>query len=229
MNKTVVLECRSLYKRFTVGNETIEVIADVTMKIHAGESLAIIGSSGAGKTTLLTLLGGLDKPDSGQVLIMGKDINETNEKKRTKLRNQQLGFVYQFHHLLQEFSALENVQIPPMMDGYSAADSAEKASAMLAKVGLEHRLNHKPAELSGGERQRVAIARALVNHPACVLLDEPTGNLDQHNSELVYDLLQELNTELAVSFILVTHDQNLAKKMQAIARIDQGKIAVTKS
>ena len=224
MSKDIVLECKSLYKSFTVGNETIEVIADVNLQIRKGESLAIIGNSGSGKTTLLTLLGGLDKPDSGQVLIMNEDINEANEKKRTKLRNQQLGFVYQFHHLLQEFSALENVQIPPMMDGCRAEDAAKKASAILAKVGLGKRLHHKPAELSGGERQRVAIARALVNCPSCVLLDEPTGNLDQHNSELVYELLRELNTELSVSFILVTHDQKLAQKMQAIARIDQGKI-----
>ena len=222
MTEIVILECQSLCKQFVVGTETIDVLRDINLQICKGESVAIIGTSGAGKTTLLTLLGGLDTPSSGKVLITGQDIHGIDEKKRTQLRNQQLGFVYQFHHLLQEFTALENVQLPPMLSGMQDKEAAELAEQVLTQVGLGHRLHHKPSELSGGERQRVAIARALVNKPACILLDEPTGNLDQHNSEVIYELLAELNRELLVSFILVTHDQKMAQKMQRIIVIEKG-------
>ncbi|MFM1897368.1 MAG: hypothetical protein RLZZ385_2442 [Pseudomonadota bacterium] len=208
-----VIECRHLSKTYTQGPAPVPVLQDVNLQVMPGETLAIVGSSGSGKTTLLNLLGGLDLPSSGQVLVAGRDVASLDETARGQLRNRYLGFVYQFHHLLGEFTALENVAMPLLIAGEKIATAAEKSRAMLAQVGLAHRLEHKPAELSGGERQRVAIARALVGSPRCVLLDEPTGNLDRHTALEIHRLMQTLNQTLAISFIVVTHDESLASAM----------------
>ena len=208
-----VIECRHLAKTYTQGPAPVSVLSDVNLQVMPGETLAIVGSSGSGKTTLLNLLGGLDLPSSGQVLVAGRDIAGLDETERGRLRNRYLGFVYQFHHLLGEFTAVENVAMPLLIAGEKVASAAEKSSTMLGKVGLGHRLTHKPSELSGGERQRVAIARALVTSPRCVLLDEPTGNLDRHTAVEIHRLMQTLNESLSISFIVVTHDESLAGAM----------------
>lgn len=192
----------------------MQVLRGVNLQVSRGERIAIVGSSGSGKTTLLNLLGGLDLPTKGKVTIAGKDLAQVNETERGLLRNKHLGFVYQFHHLLGEFTALENVCMPLLIAKLSMSDAAERARAMLGRVGLDARVEHKPSELSGGERQRVAIARALVTEPSCVLLDEPTGNLDRNTATEIHALMSDLNEKLEISFIVVTHDEVLASSME---------------
>jgi lipoprotein-releasing system ATP-binding protein len=224
MNKETVLNCSNVSKSFNEGGLAVDVLRDIDLNIQAGEQIAIIGSSGSGKSTLLHLLGGLDNPTTGQIWINGKQINKLNSAKRAILRNQNLGFVYQFHHLLQEFTALENVAMPLLIGGYSSKQAKEKAADILIKVGLETRLQHKPGEMSGGERQRAAVARALVTNPKCLLADEPTGNLDQRTADKVYELMLDLNKTVGTSLILVTHAPDLAKRMDKILRLVNGKL-----
>ena len=220
----VVMECRNLEKVYSEGPQELRVLANVNLQVFAGDQIAIMGSSGSGKTTLLNLLGGLDVPTSGQVYVAGKDLASVSETERGLLRNKHLGFVYQFHHLLGEFTALENVCMPLLIGGIDVAPAAERGSEILAKVGLAERIDHKPSELSGGERQRVAIARALVTEPQCVLLDEPTGNLDRHTAEEIQQLMRELNSQLKLSFIIVTHDEKLADSLQRKLLLKDGNL-----
>ena len=209
-----VVTCEQLEKTYSQGPQLVHVLKGVNLQVRRGERIAIVGSSGSGKTTLLNLLGGLDLPTSGTVSIAGKDLAKVDETERGLLRNKHLGFVYQFHHLLGEFTALENVCMPLLIAGMSMADAADRARSILGRVGLASRVGHKPSELSGGERQRVAIARALVAEPSCVLLDEPTGNLDRNTATEIQALMNELNATLQISFIVVTHDEVLASSMQ---------------
>lgn len=222
-NETV-MECRQLVKHYQQAEQTLCVLDHVDLRVLRGERLAIVGASGSGKSTLLNLLGGLDEPQSGEVLIAGKSWQSMQERDRAAWRNRQLGFVYQFHHLLSEFSALENVCMPLLIAGQKMAQAQQQAKAILEAVGLGARLSYRPAQLSGGERQRVAIARALVNKPACVLMDEPTGNLDADNAQHIQQLLNDLNREYGLAFVLVTHDRTLAAQQDRCLVLDHGKL-----
>ena len=223
-DSSLVIDCRQVTRTYSEGPEKLTIFSDISLNVAPGETVAIVGSSGAGKTTLLNLLGGLDKPSSGQISICGKDIHRLSEAGRARFRNRYLGFVYQFHHLLPEFSALENVMMPCVLGGMAVAGARKKAETLLGRVGLAARLTHKPGELSGGERQRVAIARALVNEPDCVLLDEPTGNLDEHTGEGVRSLIESLRDQLGIAFVMVTHDMKMARSLGRVLRLEQGRL-----
>lgn len=219
-----VLTAEKICKSYRDGEQVTDVLHDVDLCINRGDMLAIVGSSGSGKSTLLHILGTLDKPDSGRLSILNQDVAGLTARQKANLRNEKLGFIYQFHHLLMDFTALENVAMPLLIRGLLAADAQQRAAVMLERVGLSHRARHRPAELSGGERQRVAIARALVGEPALVLADEPTGNLDQHTAESVYQLLRSLNQELKTSFIVVTHDLQLASRLDRHVLMRDGRL-----
>lgn len=219
-----VLLCEAVTRTFIQGPSEIRVLHEVDLKVDRGERIAIVGASGAGKSTLLHLLGGLDRPNAGRIFVEGIDLATQTEKMLAALRNRAMGFVYQFHHLLPEFSALENVAMPLLIGGLDPASATNKASAMLERVGLAHRIGHKPGELSGGERQRTAVARAMVHQPSCLLADEPTGNLDEANSQHIYDLMLELNRDFATALVVVTHDHALAHRMDRCLEMVGGQL-----
>ncbi len=220
----LVLQCQQLQKTYVDGELNVEVLKSIDFSVERGERVAILGPSGSGKSTLLHLMGGLDTPTAGKVLIDGVDIHRVNETQRCQIRNYKLGFVYQFHHLLPEFSALENVAMPLLVRGVKVVQATKQASELLSKVGLAERLSHKVSQLSGGERQRTAIARALVTNPMCLLADEPTGNLDQQTADKVYETMLELNQDLQTSLLIVTHDLRLARRMDRVYQIQDGQI-----
>ena len=224
MNNASVLECQKLAMRYTQGNLDVEVLKGVNLSIGSGECVAIMGASGSGKSTLLHLLGGLEKPTGGKVMLNQTDLSTVTGTELAKLRNKGLGFIYQFHHLLGEFTVLENAAMPLLIGGQTVEEARRQATKLLQRVGLGHRIEHKPGELSGGERQRAAVARALINKPSVVLADEPTGNLDSKTAEQVFQLMLELNQELNVSFLIVTHDHDLAGKMGRVLHMEDGVI-----
>ena len=224
MKEQAVLSCRDLGKAYEEGPESVVVLSGLQLELHPGERVAIVGTSGSGKSTLLNLLGGLDTPSTGSVWLAGEELSALSEKARGQLRNRSLGFVYQFHHLLPEFTALENVAMPLLIRRMAREQALTLASEMLTKVGLAHRLEHMPGELSGGERQRAALARAMVTQPQCILADEPTGNLDRHTAHAVFDLLLEMNQSQQVSLVVVTHDIELASKMRRQYKLVDGKL-----
>jgi lipoprotein-releasing system ATP-binding protein len=224
MNNTSILQCENLTMRYAQGGLDVEVLKGVNFNINKGECIAIMGASGSGKSTLLHLLGGLEKPTGGKVILDGTDLNDVSGKQLASLRNRSLGFIYQFHHLLGEFTVLENVAMPLLIGGHSVEEARHHATRLLQRVGLGHRVEHKPGEISGGERQRAAVARALINKPGVVLADEPTGNLDSKTAEDVFQLMLELNQELNVSFLIVTHDHELAGKMGRVLHMEDGVI-----
>lgn len=220
----MLMECRQLSRTYQDGDRQLQVLNDVNLSVSAGEMLAIVGSSGSGKSTLLHCMGGLDKPTSGEVLFAGYAIQDWTSNQLADWRNKELGFIYQFHHLLPEFTALENVAMPQLIAGVSTREAKLRAEQLLQRVGLAERLQHRPAELSGGERQRVAIARALANSPRLVLADEPTGNLDDSTAEQVFELLLELNEEFDTAFVIVTHDNSLAAKLPRTLTLHHGQL-----
>lgn len=221
----LVLDCRDLARVYVDGDHSVSVLDGVNLELAAGEKIAVIGASGSGKSTLLNLLGGLDRPTRGQVLLCGADLARLPERALCALRNRRLGFVYQFHHLLPEFDARENVAMPLLIGGVSRSEAWSRSEQMLARVGMDHRLAHRPAQLSGGERQRVAIARAMVTRPDCVLMDEPTGNLDPHSAAQVLQLIDELR-ELSAAFVVVTHDPDIASHMHRTLELRDGRLEV---
>ncbi len=226
MSNETILSCEGLYKSYKDGKLETPVLFGVDLKVSAGEQVAILGASGSGKSTLLHILGGLEKPTKGQVHLLGQRFEKLSANKRAYLRNQHLGFIYQFHHLLPEFTALENVMMPLAIQNISIAKAKKEAEKYLELVNMSHRTKHYPTELSGGERQRIAIARALVNSPKCVLSDEPTGNLDEDNANTVYQLMCHLTKELKTSFVVVTHDIRLANKLDRVCHLHHGKVVI---
>ena len=220
----LVIQAEALAKTYAEGKMHTPVFDGLELAVHAGETVAIVGASGAGKSTLLHLLGGLDTPTSGEVYVTGQKMSALSDGARGQLRNRALGFIYQFHHLLPEFTALENVMMPVLLGGADVAIATQRAKALLGQVGLGHRIEHKPGELSGGERQRAAVARALVNQPACVLGDEPTGNLDEKTAATVFELMLELNRAQKTSLVLVTHDRRLASRLDRVLELHEGRL-----
>ena len=221
---TAALELKGVKKAYRQGDNRLEVLRDVNLAIQAGEVIALVAPSGAGKTTLLQIAGLLDRPDTGEVWLGGDAVGKLDDASRSRKRRGSVGFILQFHHLLPEFTALENVMMPVLLAGTAVAEASSRATALLEAVGLGHRLDHKPGELSGGERQRAAVARALVNHPACVLGDEPTGNLDDRTAGTVFDLMLELNRARHTSLVLVTHDRSLARRLDRVLELREGRL-----
>ena len=222
MNNNIVLKCTNIGKSYRDGSLNVQVLKNLNLEVKEGEGISIIGSSGSGKSTLLHILGGLDKPSEGKITLMNRDISDMSQRKLGELRNNYLGFVYQFHHLLPEFSALENVMMPLLIGKKNKAEAETQAADMLEKVRLKQRILHRPSELSGGERQRAAIARALVTRPKCLLADEPTGNLDRKNAQNILDMMMDLKTELNTSLIVVTHDDELAMRFERVMTMQDG-------
>ena len=220
-----ILACEAVCKNYYDGQLNVQVLDNLTLQVDKGQSIGIVGASGSGKSTLLHILGGLDKPTSGRVSLMGQDLSQLSQKQLSRLRNQHLGFVYQFHHLLPEFSALENVMMPLLIGKRPKEQARERALLMLEKVGLKNRVQHRPGELSGGERQRAAIARALVTDPACLLADEPTGNLDRKNALNILDMMMELKQELGTALVVVTHDDEMAARFDRVLNMTDGALS----